>query len=171
MRPVKIKGQNAEFGKPPNWDDAALGPCGALPLRREVVGAGTKAFMSHYSNWKPSPDEVAALQAGGVVELECCSLQPAVSVIVVPCADPDISQGDTAPLVTEQYLRDVLADAIEREGCGRLDTANLAVHVRNGSDNSFGGMAAMAALRRVVGLVCRCEGRKAGHDEGCPLAS
>lgn len=89
MRCVKIKDQNADFGKPRDWDDAAFGPCGSLPIRREVIGTGGKAFLSLRSNWKPSDAELAVLNAGGCVELECCGGQPAVSVGAVPCADPD----------------------------------------------------------------------------------
>lgn len=89
MRPVKVKDQNADFGKPLDWDESVMGPCGSLPLRREVQGSGGHAYASHFSNWKPSADELARLNAGGVVELECCGVQPAVSVAVVPCADPD----------------------------------------------------------------------------------
>lgn len=162
MRCVKVKGQNADFGKPKNWNDAVFGPCGSLPLRREVVGSEGAAYTAHYSNWKPSTAELAALNAGGVVQLECCGVQPAVSVAVVPCADPD---ADPAP-ITEKYLRNLLADEFAR--LGRYE--GLTAMIRDGSDNSHGGEAALAALRRVTGFVCRCEGSKAGHEPGCPLS-
>lgn len=84
MRPVPVRGQNADFGKPKNWDDRAFGPCGSLPLRMEHVGVDGTRYTGHFSNWKPSAEELALLCAGHVVELECCGLQPAVSVSVVP---------------------------------------------------------------------------------------
>lgn len=84
MRPVNIKDCNADFAKPPDWDESKLGTCGSLAIRREVIGTpGTGAYISHKSNWKPSQAELAHLNRGGVVELECCGLQPAVSVGVV----------------------------------------------------------------------------------------
>lgn len=89
MRCVKIKDQNADFGKPRDWDESKFGPCGSLPIRREVIGSGGSARLSMFSNWKPSDAELAVLNAGGCVELECCGVQPAVSVAAVPCADPD----------------------------------------------------------------------------------
>lgn len=87
MRPVQIKDSNANFVKPSNWDDQAFGACGDLPIRREVMGVAGNAYMAHFSNWKPNADELRALNAGGVVQLECCGLQPAVSVGVVESAE------------------------------------------------------------------------------------
>lgn len=88
MQFVRPAGEIHDFAKPPDWDDAN-GPCGSLPVRRQVDGLNGKAYLALYSNWKPSPDELTQLNAGHVVELCCCGLQPAVSVGVVPCADPD----------------------------------------------------------------------------------
>jgi hypothetical protein len=84
MRPVPIKDQNADFAKPKDWDESVFGPCGSLPIRREVAGHNGRAYTSHFSNWKPSAEELAVLNAGGVVELECCGFQPACSVSAVP---------------------------------------------------------------------------------------
>lgn len=96
MRPVKIKDMNADFAKPRDWDEATMGPCGSLPIRREVIGTpGNGAFISHKSNWKPSARELETLNAGGVVELECCGIQPAVSIGVVRCDDPDANKPAT----------------------------------------------------------------------------
>ena len=79
MRPVAIKGQNADFGKPLDWDDTRDGSCGSLPIRREPVGI----YNYHYSAWKPDIEELKLLARGGVVELCCVGIQPPVSVAVV----------------------------------------------------------------------------------------
>lgn len=87
MRPVKPAGDITPFAKPKDWDDRN-GPCGDLPVRRVVEGVAAKnPYLAMYSNWQPSSDELARLNAGHVVELCCCGGQPAVSISVVPCAD------------------------------------------------------------------------------------
>lgn len=88
MQPVKPAGEVRDFAKPPDWDDRN-GSCGSLPVRRQVEGAGASAYLAMYSNWLPNSNELARLNAGYVVELCCCGVQPAVSVSVVPCADPN----------------------------------------------------------------------------------
>ena len=80
MRPVKVKGQNADFAKPRSWDDERDGPCGTLPMRVEPEGV----YNMHNSNWKPDAEELRLLNRGGVVELCCVGIQPPVSVAVVP---------------------------------------------------------------------------------------
>jgi hypothetical protein len=80
MEKVRVRDQNADFEKPPTWDESVDGKCGTLPLRREKIGQR----IYHYSNWKPSAEELAALNAGAVVELCCVGIQPPVSVGVVP---------------------------------------------------------------------------------------
>lgn len=90
MKPVHIKDANADYAKPKDWDEATMGPCGSLPIRREVIGTpGSGAYLSMKSNWKPNADELRILNRGGAVELECCGVQPAVSVAAVECADPE----------------------------------------------------------------------------------
>lgn len=89
VTPAPGDGEVIPFGKPKDWDDATHGPCGTLPVRRQVEGVGGgRAYIGLYSNWKPDDKELARLNAGHVVELCCCGIQPAVSVSVVPCADP-----------------------------------------------------------------------------------
>lgn len=88
MKAVRPRGEITPFAKPIDWDDRN-GICRDLPVRREVDGIGGKAYLQLVSNWKPNSDELAQLNAGYVVELTCCGLQPAVSMTVVPCADPD----------------------------------------------------------------------------------
>lgn len=79
MLPVKVKGETNSFKKPADWDDKRDGQCGDLSVRREIHGE----HVYHYSAWKPSADELATLNAGGVVELCCVSIQPPVAVGVV----------------------------------------------------------------------------------------
>ena len=80
MKPASIKDQTTNFNKPRDWNDERDGPCGVLEVR--VVKEGR--YSCHYSNWKPDAAELAALEAGGVVELCCVGVQPPVSVGVVP---------------------------------------------------------------------------------------
>jgi hypothetical protein len=80
MRPVKVKGQNADFAKPRTWDESQDGPCGTLPVRVEPEGR----HNNHYSNWKPDAEELKLLNRGGVVELCCVGIQSPVSLSVVP---------------------------------------------------------------------------------------
>lgn len=88
MIAVKPCGDVVPFARPSDWDDRN-GICRDLPVRREVEGLAGKAYLQLVSNWKPNSDELAQLNAGYVVELTCCGFQPAVSMTVVPCADPD----------------------------------------------------------------------------------
>lgn len=80
MTPVDVRGKNVDFKKPKEWDDARDGPCGSLPIRREI-GASDRVY--HYSNWKPDEYELGILNAGGSVELLCVGVQPPVAVSVV----------------------------------------------------------------------------------------
>jgi hypothetical protein len=91
MKWVEPRNANSNFGAPTGWDPKVDGPCGVLPLRREVEGR----HFAHYSNWRPDERELAMLNSGGVVELCCVGLQPPVSVGVVESADavPDAEPG------------------------------------------------------------------------------
>lgn len=63
MKPVEFEGQTRLLGPP---KDAARGTCGALPVRQVPDPHwGT----CHYSYWRPSPEELAILNAGGHVRL------------------------------------------------------------------------------------------------------
>ncbi len=78
MMCTNVRGKTTDFGKPPGWDDQRDGRCGTLPVRVEQHGL----YNYHYSAWKPDPDELALLNAGGVVELCCVGIQPPVSLNV-----------------------------------------------------------------------------------------
>lgn len=80
MTPVSVRGKTSEMGEPKGWDESKDGPCAVLDVR--VESKGIRNY--HYSNWKPLPEELAMLNAGGSVELCCVGVQPPVSVGVVP---------------------------------------------------------------------------------------
>jgi hypothetical protein len=77
MECVRVRGENADFSPPQDWDSEKDGNCGQLPIRREV-GKGGRVYL--YSNWKPNTHELAILNAGGVVELLCVGVQPPVAI-------------------------------------------------------------------------------------------
>lgn len=60
MQPGQIENPTRVLGKPADWDDAAQGPCGTLPIREVVInGLGFAA-----SAWVPSPEEIELINAG-----------------------------------------------------------------------------------------------------------
>ena len=65
MDPMPITGQTRNLGKPKDWDDAKLGPCGSLPIRDEKFN-GESAMVSV---WKPSRHELDLLNKGALVQL------------------------------------------------------------------------------------------------------
>lgn len=73
---VNFRGVNAVLRAPKNWDTAANGPCGDLPVCAHDHGLT--------SVWKPSPEELAALNAGGGVMLTIASsVHPPVMMQVI----------------------------------------------------------------------------------------
>lgn len=79
MRHTTIQGFTRDLGKPRDWDEARQGPCGSLPIRDEVHH-NTPVMLSQ---WKPDANDLAVLNAGGVIELCICgTTHPPVSVIV-----------------------------------------------------------------------------------------
>lgn len=81
MIPVVIPGATRALGAPGNWNPQISGPCGALPVR-DGVHPGSHHFME--SAWKPEPDELAALNAGGSVVLRIVStVHPVVALYVI----------------------------------------------------------------------------------------
>lgn len=110
MRYVKPAGDILPFAAPPGWDEAANGPCGTLPVIRSVEGVcGKSPYLSFKSNWKPNAEELARLNAGQVVEVECIHVQPALAIGVVPCADPDPEIA--APTRSMEAIRGAVARA------------------------------------------------------------
>jgi len=79
MNPVEFKGQTLVMGAPPG---TAPGVCGGLPMliERSSIWPGAKKYTSYF---KPSPEELAVLNAGGCVQLEVHGAShPPVSVNV-----------------------------------------------------------------------------------------
>ncbi len=65
MRPVHFEDQTLIMGAPPGTPP---GKCGGLPMRigQSKIWPGANTFTSYF---KPSPEELAALNAGACVEL------------------------------------------------------------------------------------------------------
>lgn len=81
MNPGKIAGANWVFGAPPDWDAAAQGDCGALPVLNLKTPAGTQL----QSAWFPSPEELGAMNQGCPVILTIHGKShPVVEVGVAP---------------------------------------------------------------------------------------
>lgn len=80
MKPLPIKGQTRDLGKPRNWDDAKLGHCGSLSIRDENFN-GMPVMVSL---WKPDAEELRVLNAGGGVQLHVFgNVHPPVAVNTV----------------------------------------------------------------------------------------
>lgn len=70
---------NRVIGAPPGDESR----CGSLSVRDDVY-AGYRCMVSH---WRPSPEEIAALQRGCVVALVvCCNVHPPVTLRVEEAA-------------------------------------------------------------------------------------
>jgi len=80
MEPTQHATNNAVLGAPANWDQQTLS-CSALPITRTTID-GYSALISF---WRPTPDELQQLQAGGLVTL-CVHgpIHPVVSLGVTP---------------------------------------------------------------------------------------
>ncbi len=85
MRPVKVERENSVFTKPQGWDEERDGRCGELSIRKENHGPNR---VYHFSNWRPDSEDLAILNAGGVIELCCVGVQPPVSINVVEGVEP-----------------------------------------------------------------------------------
>lgn len=82
MRPTLTRGATHNYQAPENWDTEKDGECGDLQVRVQLHGA--RGIIDNVSTWKPSADELAALNQGGVIELSILSpKQPAVGLSVV----------------------------------------------------------------------------------------
>ena len=71
---------NAVLGAPKGWDQGEV-PCGALPITR-TESDGLPCVVSY---WRPTADELAALNAGGSIALWVVGVtMPPVSLSVDP---------------------------------------------------------------------------------------
>ena len=67
MLPQRIQGATRVLGAPRDWDDAKHGPCMGLPvLDLPSENQGPPRMVSA---WEPTPEEMAAIAAGGPVLL------------------------------------------------------------------------------------------------------
>jgi hypothetical protein len=81
MTPEKHPQQNTLCRPPAEWDDrGGQLPLPALYAMQGKVG-GVKVFVTR---WKPTPDELSMLLAGGQVQLSCVGGQPACNVSAIP---------------------------------------------------------------------------------------
>ncbi len=72
----RITGATNRLGAPASWDPERDGNCAHLWVR--IVGNGCE------SAWEPTPEELAALNAGGSVVLRVIGGQPPVALWVEP---------------------------------------------------------------------------------------
>lgn len=64
MNPTQHKTSNRVLGAPVGWDQKDV-PCGAIAIRDGVEGT-LRTVTTH---WRPSAEELALLNAGGLVTL------------------------------------------------------------------------------------------------------
>lgn len=70
MRPTDTRNATHNFQAPANWDAAKDGVCSDLPVRVQMSG-GTGIFET-VSTWKPTDEDIAHINRGGVIELFIC---------------------------------------------------------------------------------------------------
>lgn len=76
-------GVTRDIGAPKGWDPATNGDCGVLPVIDHKVG-DVNYMRSH---WKPSPADMAALDAGGSIVLDISgTVHPVIALGVEPVA-------------------------------------------------------------------------------------
>ena len=85
MYPVKVERETNIFKKPPDWDDEKNGVCMGLSVRKEQICG----LHHHFSNWRPDAEELAILNAGGVIEICCVNVQPPLAVSAIAGVDDD----------------------------------------------------------------------------------
>lgn len=80
MIPKRISGANLNLGAPKGWEPEKDGNCIHLAVR--LVDGNI-----YQSAWEPSPDELAALNAGGSIVLSVVGGQPPVMLSVEPVTE------------------------------------------------------------------------------------
>lgn len=79
MLPVHIQNADHVFGKPANWDDATMGQCVALYIKRETINQ--VEYLT--SLWEPSLQEYEAIRRGAKIKLLICGpVHPVVALEV-----------------------------------------------------------------------------------------
>lgn len=69
MKPTVTRGATNNYQKPENWDDSKHGKCGDLQVRRDVFDGDEKGLIACVSTWKPTDEDLAHLNRGGVLEI------------------------------------------------------------------------------------------------------
>jgi hypothetical protein len=78
MNFVDFEGTNHAFGKPPEMTDDQ---CGTLRVKRGIADLAGEDFPVSTSGWKPSPEDLERLNAGGLIFLNIFGIgHPVVSV-------------------------------------------------------------------------------------------
>lgn len=88
MQPTFIASATHRFAPPENWDEKANGPCGHLFVRCDMSGPNN--LVEVCSCWKPLPEELDKLLAGGVIEVRLCVPNQPVMAVGVVDALPDV---------------------------------------------------------------------------------
>ena len=87
MQPTTTRGATHNFAPPENWDTDKDGTCSGLQVR--VDKWGERDLLDYVSTWKPTPLDLEALNAGGVIELHLLGVQcPTAMSIVAPTPEP-----------------------------------------------------------------------------------
>lgn len=71
MNPCRLTNATRSLGAPTNWNPETDGECGSLDIADTPFGDGGNAMISL---WEPTPDELAALNAGAKVNLQVIGL-------------------------------------------------------------------------------------------------
>jgi len=66
MNPTQHPSNNFVLGAPPDWDQTGPVPCRALAATRALYPNGEPVILSY---WRPSAADLAALNAGALLEL------------------------------------------------------------------------------------------------------
>lgn len=90
MMPKRISGATATLGAPEGWNPDRDGDVRGLAVRQVVHGSMKRCE----SAWEPTPAELAALNAGGLVILSCVGGQPPV-LLRVEMPAPDEAGADS----------------------------------------------------------------------------
>lgn len=122
MKPTNTRGATNNFIKPENWSDD-LGVCGSLEVRAQLLAG---QWRSVTSTWKPSAEDLAMLNAGGVLEVTLLRTQ-----------QPPMSMEVVAPILIEECAGGRLEIDVEPVVKPRTDkaiTINEAAHGDLGHD-------------------------------------
>lgn len=93
MKATTTRGATHNYGAPKNWNPETDGECHILQVRVDRVGE--RRLINCVSTWKPSPEDLAHLNRGGVIELSILSDQPPVRLDVVdPVEVPEVEVPD-----------------------------------------------------------------------------